>query len=480
MRILIIQLARLGDIYMSWPLLRALKRTYPEAQVDMLTRDKFKGAVEGLNELDQHHLLNTEEIVSPVVRNGDLQGSLSLLDQVLKSVKDCQYDVILNLTFSPVSSCITQALATEQTQILGYSRHTDDSLALLDDVSTYFYAQGGIGNNSRIHVSDVFAAMVGLEYVAEDWRGPQITDSLSLPATYAVLHIGASVAHKSLSTSEFFDFVTEFGASSPGVSLVLIGTQKEAEALGLHQANLPEHVVNLCGQTSLAQVFEILSHAEILVGGDSAPIHMAALLDTPCFNISLGAVNPWETGPKSSLGFIYRPAGNVYGAEAARCVSELLAGRVPEGLMMRTGGSVSYEVLETPEQRFQWELVQALYFGSAYPITDSLDTVRAAQQLYELSSFIEAQIAHAQKVGLQTVAPLIEQAEELVFNISRICPQISPMVNWYLGQKVRIPPGSLQEIISATLTVHQDFRQHLAAYCPDEGLFKDEVYDGTL
>lgn len=465
---------------MSWPVMRALKRTYPEATVDLLTREKFKGAAEGLEVVDTHHVLDTSSLLEPLTQSDDVEASMDLIQHALDSIKSSHYDVIVNLTFSPVSSYIAQALALEHTQMLGYTRHADDSLALPDDVSTYFYAQTGVGNHNRIHITDIFAALLNLEYEASDWRGPVLENTLELPPTYAVLHIGASVAHKAMSPLELVDFITEFGVSSKGVPLILVGTQKEAEALSLSQLSLPEHVINMCGQTSLKQLFEVLSHAEILIGADSAPIHMAALLDIPCFNISLGAVNPWETGPKSSLAFVYQPSENSYGADVAHKVGALLAGRVPEGLMVRKGGLESYDVLEQPERQFQWHLIQAIYFGASYPVTDSIQTVRAAQQLTELSQFIETQIAQAQKVGIETVAPLIEQADELVFNISRICPELSPMINWYLGEKVRIPPGSLNEVISATLKVHQAFRHHLAVYCPEEGLLMDEVYDGTV
>ena len=45
MKILILQLARLGDIYQTWPTVRALKRTLgSDVQVDMLIRSRFAAA----------------------------------------------------------------------------------------------------------------------------------------------------------------------------------------------------------------------------------------------------------------------------------------------------------------------------------------------------------------------------------------------------------------------------------------------------
>ena len=54
MKILIIQLARLGDIYQSWPTLKAVKRANPGAEIHFLTRSKFAAAAPGPELVDRH------------------------------------------------------------------------------------------------------------------------------------------------------------------------------------------------------------------------------------------------------------------------------------------------------------------------------------------------------------------------------------------------------------------------------------------
>ena len=53
MKILVIQLARLGDIYQTWPSVFALKRKYPEAKIDLLVRERFAAATHGLSAVDE-------------------------------------------------------------------------------------------------------------------------------------------------------------------------------------------------------------------------------------------------------------------------------------------------------------------------------------------------------------------------------------------------------------------------------------------
>ncbi len=50
-------------------------------------------------------------------------------------------------------------------------------------------------------------------------------------------------------------------------------------------------VINLCGLTSIAQTYQLLSNSDILVTNDSAPTHFAAITNTPTITI-FGATHP--------------------------------------------------------------------------------------------------------------------------------------------------------------------------------------------
>ena len=66
MKILVLQLARLGDIYLTWPAIRAIKRKLPEATIDVLVREKFQDATQGLAEVDRVLSFDTKHIFKPI------------------------------------------------------------------------------------------------------------------------------------------------------------------------------------------------------------------------------------------------------------------------------------------------------------------------------------------------------------------------------------------------------------------------------
>ncbi|MEN0058091.1 MAG: glycosyltransferase family 9 protein [Bdellovibrio sp.] len=482
MKILIIQLARLGDIYMTWPVLRALRRQHPEAELHILTRPRFEPALKGLDAIDKHLSLSGSTILAPLVQEEpDIAQSLTHLQGFIEGLKKEKYDQVINLTFSPVSSYLTHAVSHETTQVLGYSRHRDGSLCLSDEISAYFYAQVGVGKANRVHLTDVFASMLDIQYVEEDWRAPAIAAApVALPDNYVVLHIGASEKHKALSASHWSEVLNQLQPEWV-TPVVLIGATEETSQAEQIQKTVraPLQVINLVGRTQISDLFSILQGADMLIGCDSAPIHMASLTDTPTFNVSVGEVNYWETGPKASLGFIYRVEGQgVNPLHIAICLKSLFRGAAHPALMTRTGGLVSYHREESPAETFQWNLIRALYLGGPYPLAERMEILQGAMKLEEVNSFAKEQIALVSHRGLEVVGPLLDRAEEVIENISRWVPELGPLISWYQAEKIRIAPGSLEEICSATLSVHDRLARHLQVYIPHENM--EEVDDGAL
>ncbi len=484
MKILILQLARLGDIFMTWPALQGLRRLYPEAEIHLLTRPRFSGASQGLKAVDRYWSLPSRQILGPLIQEEPaLEQALSEMDNFVAELRAEKFDMLINFTFSPFSSYLTHAVSYPQTVIKGYTRHADGTLRFADDVSAYFYAQVGLGKPNRVHVSDVMASMIDLEYTESDWSVEEIpATNLTLPERYMVLHVGASDPNKALSPQSWIAALNVAGERFAGLPVILIGASAEASlAVEIESGVVGLPVLNLVGYTQIADLFAIIKRADVLVGCDSAPLHIASLTDTPTLNVSVGPVNFWETGPKSSLAFVYRreTEADLVPENLGFVLAELLDGRVTEGLVVRSAGLVSYAREEAPADRFQWELVQALYLGGNYPMAERMEIVQGAMKLNEINDFAIEQIRLIPIKGVEAVAPFIESAEGVIQNISRMVPELSPLISWYQAEKIRIAPGSLEEIRTATLNVHERFKRHLHVYIPHEAL-KEEVGNGAI
>jgi len=254
MKILVIQLARFGDIYLTWPTLRALHRTYPEAEIHFLVREKFNFATDGLQNV-QVHALPTPKILGPMLNDKpDLNASEAELTDWLKTL-DVGWDAILNLSFSPFSSFLTDFLSRENTLVKGYTRHGDGFLNIPDDASAYFYAQVGIGRDNRFHLADVFAMIADVELQKTDWGFEGTRESIELEQPYVVVHLGASQAEKRYPIKYFRKVLRELSSRR----VYLVGS-KDEKALAESFADL-SHVKSLVGETSLNQLFSVIAGA---------------------------------------------------------------------------------------------------------------------------------------------------------------------------------------------------------------------------
>jgi ADP-heptose:LPS heptosyltransferase len=61
---------------------------------------------------------------------------------------------------------------------------------------------------------------------------------------------------------------------------------------------MQEHALNLAGKTSLTQLAALLQRADLLISGDSGPLHMGVACGTPIIGI-YGPTNPSLGGPVS-------------------------------------------------------------------------------------------------------------------------------------------------------------------------------------
>jgi len=80
------------------------------------------------------------------------------------------------------------------------------------------------------------------------------------------------------------------------MSSIAIGTANEQEAIRDILKEAP-HLIDLSGKTSLLEVAALARRAEIVVGNDTGPTHMAAAVGARTFALMSEKVNPFWSAP---------------------------------------------------------------------------------------------------------------------------------------------------------------------------------------
>jgi lipopolysaccharide heptosyltransferase II len=89
------------------------------------------------------------------------------------------------------------------------------------------------------------------------------------------------------------------------VQVILTGTPSDLPLIERVISRTHEHVFNLAGKTSLIQLAALLQRVDLLITGDSGPMHIAAAVGTPLIAIH-GPTDPALTGPVSPTATVLR------------------------------------------------------------------------------------------------------------------------------------------------------------------------------
>ncbi len=466
MKILVLQLARLGDIYQSWPTLKALKRTHKGCEVHLLTRASYAAAAPQF--VDRHWCLDAKAILAPLIdERPQVDASLAALTQLTSALVRERFDKIINLSYSPFAASLVAEIATvnnKPCEVVGYSRHADRTLAIPDDSSAYFYAQVGVGKGNRLHVCELFAHTAAVELTEADWN------FAPAPATRngIVVHLGASTLAKTLSWSKWLQVVKGL-LTSTDAPVTLIGSADECEiAEKVSQVFGTRKPINLVGKTNLKELFEIVQSAELVIGGDSAPVQIASLTNTPVFNLSFPMVSLWETGPRS-YGSRILPLESEDSYTSEEIVKEVIStfkSGTPSLPVVRVAARNTPYVETAPQpQTFEWDLLKALYMGELFPAPVNSTFAIGLERLEEVNLLAMEQIAAIKKDQTnQTASLILDRVDDVMDQILKFVPEAGPMIRWFRVERLRIGPMPLAQMIEATRAVHVRLGEVLELY----------------
>lgn len=451
MKILVVQLARLGDIYQTWPTLTALARM-PGNNVHVLVRSRFVTATKGLPEAIQVKQLPNKKVLSHVY-NGEDDFAVDELEKFCDELTNEKYDKIINLSFSPFSSWLTWKIQPDSRKVSGYTRHGDGFFYPVDDSSAYFYGQVGPYRKARLHITHLFAAVAQVELAEQDLRyGKNLVQKRKLENPYWTIQLKASNDQKTLTSAQWIYFLRLI-AERFNPMLVLVGSEEDfAFAENIRLSTGHHNILNICGQTTPVELFDWIGHADMHLCPDSMTVHIASLTNTPTLNISLESVNFWETGPIAKNSFVLAVTKEEdWHAKDAIALANALLNQVPAevGYQYSEEGFECYKPCgKSSYHPFDWQLTMALYMGGDLPqVRDSF----LQQGLEKTMSVVELGLQQMDVLSRdpenQVAAEILGQVDQLLLELELLIKPLAPFFRWFHTERVRIPPEQVSQTL---------------------------------
>ncbi len=277
-RILIIRPSALGDVCRSVPVLASLRHAFPAAQIDWLVQDSFAPAI-----ASHPALSNVVAFPRAKLREWYRPSVAPELKRFLHDLGERHYDLVLDCQGLFRSGLF--AMATKSPRRIGF-----DNAAEL----------GWLGLTERVHAPRsshtvdrmlMLAEHVGAKPVYDMglytnpvdrvWAGSQP----GLDDGYAVIAPMTRWPGKQWPLERFAELTRRLIAGDvPGISRVaLVGSPSEREqGAELIEAFAGDgRVVDLIGRTSVGQLMAVIERCSLLVGCDSAAVHMAVGFHRP-------------------------------------------------------------------------------------------------------------------------------------------------------------------------------------------------------
>jgi lipopolysaccharide heptosyltransferase III len=290
-RILVVALRRLGDVLLTTPLIRSLKRAWPDARIDALVFRGTEGILAGNPDLAG---------VITMAERASSSESLTLLRRLWRG-----YDLALSTQSGDRPTFFAWAASRRSVGIADAQGVAARIKWLALD-----YPVAVAGGLHRVHDVLRLAEAIGISPVPEVVApGGAARAGVAIDRPYAVIHAAPRFRYKRW-TAEGWQ-VLAAGFDARGLTVLATGGPDDSQYLDEVWSGQPE-VRRIDGALSWPELSDLIKGARIYVGPDTSVTHLASATGVPTVAL-YGPTDPrlWGPWPMSGLGEPWSAAGTL-------------------------------------------------------------------------------------------------------------------------------------------------------------------------
>lgn len=302
MKILIVRLSALGDIVHALPVLAAIKKAMPEAQVDWLVEENYASILSIASGLHRRLIVRAQR--SFATADAISFGGLTGYHAAAKYLWNQDYDVALDLQGLIKSSMWARISFADR--VIGF-----DAPNLREPQAAFLYsetvtptgqqASGRAGQHVIQKNLSILSALdikpFGVEMPLTPTASTDTTAAIEAaggPMKYIVLNPGAAWPNKRWPPERFGALARTLLDRSGLRSLVTWGPSERDLANAVIAAS--SGAAAAAPATSVSDLAVLMRHAALVVSGDTGPLHIAAAMGTPLVGL-YGPTWPERNGP---------------------------------------------------------------------------------------------------------------------------------------------------------------------------------------
>jgi len=285
-RILLIKPSSLGDVTNALPILRLLRKKYPNAKISWLVAPYCSGLLEGHPDLDEVILFDRRRFGTAWKNPA---AGLDLI-RFKRDLRRRQFDWVIDLQGLFRSGWL--AWMTRAPVRIGFANAREFAWVFYTHrIPIATMEQHAVDRYMRIALAaGCDEGPIEFSFAVSESDRAAVSEMLGDGPPIAVLLPGANWPTKRWDPEKFEALVgplhDRFGLRS-----ILAGGPDTIELA----KSIPS-AISLAGKTNLTQLVALLERASLVIANDSGPMHIAAALNKPLVTI-FGPTNPVRTGP---------------------------------------------------------------------------------------------------------------------------------------------------------------------------------------
>lgn len=318
--VLLVNITRLGDMLQATPTIAGLKQENPESKITVLVEKQFEDVCYSIPNIDHVVSLDLGMTVRSLAREGEgIIEAYEYLSKFVDELRAEKFDYCLNMSSSAYTAMLLKLVGIERN---GGWTADDEGYRVIESDWAKLFASSVFHQNRQynaLNLVDVFRCSAdvdkhpkqllinvsedSLEFARRLVEEAQFTNTGPLVAVQA----GASQDKRQWETEKFIKLV-KLLVEKHNFRIVLTGAKKELAVIDPIKAGVDsQNVFVAAGKTNIPQLSALLKISDLLITGDTGPMHIAVAVGTPVVSMFVASAFGFETGPYSEGNIVIQP-----------------------------------------------------------------------------------------------------------------------------------------------------------------------------
>jgi len=300
-KILIIRLSSIGDVVRTLPALSLLRANYPSAHISWIVEEKSSDIIQDHPELDELIIFLRKKWNAALSNPRSLLAALKETVGIAINLRRQKFDLVLDFhgilksgllsrtTGSPARVGFTRGVSKECNHL--FNRYH----IKVDDSSISRYEKNLSFVRPFLNSIPESRPTIAIGQRDREWVEAILKENFTEYDSLVTINPAASRAYKQWPVEYFGQLIDKLHHSGKYRIAMVVGPGEEGLAASVQTA-VTTHLCPIIGPTTLKELTELIRRSRVLICGDTGPMHIASVMNTPTVAI-FGPTNPVVNGP---------------------------------------------------------------------------------------------------------------------------------------------------------------------------------------